>query len=361
MNNTGFDRDAPVVVRFAALGDVVLLTVLLQALCERHGRPVHLLSSGAWTPVLLAHDPAVAELRLVSSRRAPYWLTPTQWHAVAWLRAHRGAVYLCDPDAAAARLVARAVPPERIVRAWDHAPAEPTHWADWWLRIALLDPPAGPHPAVPIRTPAQPRLHVPPAWVDQARLWLAEQGLSGRPVVLIQPGHKKTHKRGRIGTAYHNKHWPAERWAAVARGIAATLPDSAVLICGSPPESGLAQAIVDAAQPTPQDARIVNAAALGLPLPRLVALTAIAHGMVSVDTGPAHVAAAMDCPLVVLYGEMGWQRWLARAPSRRVVPLGPREPTPGARLEDLRAEQVLEAWRGLHDADGRIVRTPPRP
>jgi len=136
------DPDAPVVVRFAALGDVVLLTPLLQALAERHGRPVHLLSSGAWTPQLLTHDPAVGELRLVTSRRAPYWLTPTQWWARRWLEAHRGAVYLCDPDPFAARLVARAgVPDGRVVRAWDHRPAQPIHWVDWWLHIAALDPP----------------------------------------------------------------------------------------------------------------------------------------------------------------------------------------------------------------------------
>ena len=101
------DPDAPLVVRFAALGDVVLLTVLLAALCERHGRPVHLLSSGAWTPVLLGSDPAVGTLRLVTSRRAPYWLTPSQWSARHWLAAHRGPVYLCDPDPYAARLLER--------------------------------------------------------------------------------------------------------------------------------------------------------------------------------------------------------------------------------------------------------------
>jgi heptosyltransferase III len=347
MSTQAIDRDAPVVVRFAALGDVVLLTVLLQALHERHGRRVALLSSGAWTPVLLAHDPAVGAVQMVSSRRAPYWLTPTQWAAVRWLRAHRGPVYLCDPDPAAARLVARAVPPERIVPAWAHRPAGPIHWADWWLRIAALDPPAGPFPDAAIRTPAQPRLHLPPAWLDDTRQWLAAQGLAGRPLVLLQPGHKKTHKRGRVGTAYHDKHWPTPRWAAVAHGVAQALPGAAVLVCGSPPEAGLVQAIVDAARPVPPGACIVNAATLGLPLPRLVALAALAHSMVSVDTGPAHVAAAMDCPLVVLYGAAGWALWLPRAPSGRVVPLGAREPTPGARLEDLQAEQVLAAWRTL--------------
>lgn len=96
---------------------------------------------------------------------------------------------------------------------------------------------------------------------------------------------------------------------------------------------------------------MVNAAALDLSLPRLVGVAALAHSMVSVDTGPAHVAAAMDCPLVVLYGQFGWGRWLPRAPRTTVIPLGPQLPTPGTRVADLSADAVLAAWRRL----------PPRP
>ena len=354
------DPDAPVVIRFAALGDVVLLTVLLDALCQRYGRPVHVLGSGPWTSVLLEGHPAVGELRLLTSRRSPYWLTPSQQSAVAWLRQHRGPVYLCDPDEHAARFLQRAgVPEGRVVRAWRHWPGDAIHWADWWLQIAALDAPAVPGPAapiaapitvgitVPITVPAQPRLQAPVAWHEDTRAWLQAQGLAGHPLVLVQPGHKKTHKRGRLATGGHDKHWPAERWAEVVRGITAGLPGAAVLVCGSPREAGLAQAIVDAAGSPPTGTRVVNAAALDLNLPRLVGVAALAHSMVSVDTGPAHVAAAMDCPLVVLYGQFGWRRWLPRAPRATVIPLGPQLPTPGAKVADLSAAQVLAAWQQL--------------
>jgi heptosyltransferase-2/heptosyltransferase-3 len=40
-----------------------------------------------------------------------------------------------------------------------------------------------------------------------------------------------------------------------------------------------------------------------LPVPRLVALLAHAAGLITVDSGPAHVAAAVGCPLVVLFGK----------------------------------------------------------
>jgi heptosyltransferase-3 len=158
------DPDAPVVVRFAAVGDVVLLTVLLQALAQRYGRPVHVLGSGDWTPVLLGHDPAVSELRLLTSRRSPYWLTPSRWAASRWLRAHRGPIYLCDPDVYAAQVIERAgVPEPQLVRAWQHWPGDGIHWADWWLQIAALDASAAPGPDQPITTPARPRLSA-PAW-----------------------------------------------------------------------------------------------------------------------------------------------------------------------------------------------------
>jgi heptosyltransferase-2/heptosyltransferase-3 len=345
---------APLVVRFAAVGDVVLLTVLLEALWRRYGQRVKVLGSGPWMQQLLAHDEAVAEVRLVTSRRAPHWLLPSRWAADAWLRAHQGPVYLCDPDAYAARIVARAgVPEDRLVRAWAHWPGDGVHWADWWLDVARLDAPACPGPAHMPAVAPRPRLHPDPAWAPQAQAWLREQGLAGHPLVLVQPGHKKTFKRGRIGTSGHDKHWPPERWAAVVRGVLAELPGAAVLVCGSDREAGLTQAIVDAVGAVPAGSRVVNNAALRPTLARLVSLTSLAHSMISVDTGPAHIAGAMDCPLVVLYGAAGWGRWRPRAATAQVVALGPQSPTPGARLMDLHPEAVLAAWRSLHARAGQ--------
>jgi heptosyltransferase-2/heptosyltransferase-3 len=338
------DLDAPLVVRFPALGDTVLLTVLLQALRARYGKPVHVLASGAWTPTLLKPHPAVAHLQTVTSRRAPYWLTPTQWQAVRLLRRHRGPVYLCEADRYAARLVARAVPAHRLVRAWDHWPGDTVHWADWWLQVAQLDAPGIPGPRVDLsHLQAQPSIPLSPEMQADAEAWLKAKGIEGRPLVLVQPGHKKTHKRGRIATSEHEKHWPAERWAAVIGGVLRELPQAVVLVCGSPREHGLAQEIIDAAGGGPS---VLNGAR-DLPLPRLVALAARAHSMVSVDTGPAHVAAAMDCPSVVLFGQFGSTRWKPRAPHSTVIALGPQAPTPGRKVMDLQADEVLAAWRSL--------------
>jgi heptosyltransferase-2/heptosyltransferase-3 len=342
------DPDAPVVIRFPAVGDLVLLTVLLEALWRRYGQPVHLLASGEWTPLLLQDDPAVSEVRLVYSRRAPFWLMPSRWAARTWLRAHRGPIYLCDPDVHAERIVQEAgLPEQRLVRAWKHWPGNEVHWADWWLDVARLDAPAAPGPAHMPAVAPRPRLHVPPQWRAQTDAWLRQHGLADRPLVLLQPGHKKTHKRGRLGTATHDKHWPAERWGALIRAVLAELPGAAALVCGSSRESGLVQAIVAAAGAPPAGTLVVNVAAMQPTLQRVVGLTARAHSMISVDTGPAHIAGAMDCPLVVMYGEAGWQRWKPRSPSGNVQVLGPRALTFGAAVMSLSVDEVLQAWRAL--------------
>lgn len=344
----------PVVVRFGAMGDMVLLTVLLQALAQRFAGPVDLLSSGGWTQPLLGHDPNVRRLHIITSRKRPYWLTPSQWSAVAWLRAHAGPVLLCDADEASARLLQRAgIPQDRILRAWDHRPGGEVHWADWWAQIAQLDPPGlpGPPPAPKDAVSRQPRITIGPDWVDGARPWLHSLGLLGPTLVLMQPGNKKTHRRGKLATAYSDKHWDAAQWGELARGmaqhLAATHRELVIGVCGSEAEAGVAEDVVSAAGALPAGARMLNLARHQLTLPRLAVLASRAHSMVSVDTGPAHLAAALDCPLVVLYGSAGWGNWKPRAPNADVVPLGSRTPDPKARVDALTAEAVLQSWRQL--------------
>ncbi len=331
--------DRPVVVRFAALGDVVLLTVLLEQLARRHGSRIDLLASGGWTRSLLANDPAVGDIQLVTSRKSPYWFTPSQREAVAWLKAHKGPVYLCDPDQYARRLVERAVPRERIVAPWERWPGLDTHWADWWHAVgsdeALL---AG---------RGQPRLHASPAWVADARAWTQTRGIADAPILLIQPGNKKTSKRWSLHRTNNDKYWPVERWAQTIAGALATKPDLRVVVCGSPREADLVNEIVTACA----DPRVL-AAALDLPLPRLIGLASFAHSMISIDTGPAHIAAAMDCPCVVLFGYHGWGRWVPRAPHSDVIALGNRETRDDGNVASIGVAEVLAAWQRLRPRGG---------
>ena len=87
----------PLVVRFGALGDMVILTVLIRHLYARFGQSVDIVSSGSWARPLLEGQPGVGEIFIVGSRKRPYLLSWQQQRLVARLR-ERGpsATWLCD-------------------------------------------------------------------------------------------------------------------------------------------------------------------------------------------------------------------------------------------------------------------------
>ena len=136
-------------------------------------------------------------------------------------------------------------------------------------------------------------------------------------------------------------HWPAEHWAALCREIVARLPHAQIVLCGTPSEAGVLDDIRRAAALSH-----VHIAADDLPVRRLLALLERAHSMVSIDTGPAHAAAAMGCPLVVLYGVASPSNWAPRSGSgSAVVTLV--SPNGSARVADMSSASVADAWRAL--------------
>ena len=352
---------APLIVRFAAFGDIVLLATLIEVLYRRYGRTVDLLSSGAWTRPLLAADPRVNHIQLITSRKSPYPLRPSQWQAVRWLRRRGlGAVYLCDPEPKAQWLVDHAgIGREWVVRAHDHPAATLVHWTDWWLAIGQLTPQALVGRVAPLEARGAdtvPRLYVSNEARADCTKWLAAHGWVGAPLVLLQPGNKRTLKRGRLATLNDAKHWPAERWGEVVQGVLRMEPRAQVLLCGAPAEAGVLDAICQAAQGTAAtrgataEQRVHNLAH-ELPVPRLLALLERAHSMISVDTGPAHAAAALDCPLTVLFASQDQRLWRPRSPAGRVASLGGWAGA-ASRLTDISAGEVLSAWQALGGAGG---------
>ena len=337
----------PLIVRFAAFGDVVLLTPLIAALARRYGEPVDLLSSGAWTPELLAHDPNLHEIKIITSRKTPYWLCPSQWRAARWL-AERGdgPVYLCDPEPQALALLLRSgIPREHIVRAWDDWAGAQTHWVDWWLQVAARTPPAFVASTTQCdlqsdASTAIPRLYV--SETDRANCadWLLAIGLNASPLVLLQPGNKRTLRRGEARIS-DNKYWAPERWAAVVKAVLHDVPDARILLCGALPE----QPPLEEIRVASGDRRVINLAG-ELPIRRLLPLLQAAHSMISIDTGPAHAAAALGCPLVVLFGAMGSTRWRPRSQSSPVVALES-DAGESSKVMDISADQVINAWRSL--------------
>ena len=96
------------------------------------------------------------------------------------------------------------------------------------------------------------------------------------------------------GAAWPNKRWPAERYGALARTLAERQGLRTIVSWG-PGEEALAQAVVHEA----------GGAALLSPKTSIADLVALIHGaalMVSGDTGPTHIAAALGTPIVGIYG-----------------------------------------------------------
>lgn len=162
---------------------------------------------------------------------------------------------------------------------------------------------------------------------------LARAGLQpDQPFAILNPGGNNPAKR-----------WPADRYAQLARHLATT-HDLAVLINGSPAESDLchdiaqrARSVSDGVFPTsPERQRrassdepeastvgIFSLPHLNITLGALKSLCQRAALMVTNDTGPRHIAAAMGTPLVTLFGPTD-PRWTT-IPVRSHADGSPRE------------------------------------
>jgi len=212
---------------------------------------------------------------------------------------------------------------------------------DYWQRFASENPPAAqatPGLDAPV---TDPRLLVPAGEIEELDRWLGERNLLGRQLVLVQAGNKRTMRRGLRRRPSNTKWWPETRWAAVLQGLAQLHPHAAILMLGVPQEHALNEQIIALAG-------IPNALNLAceLPIPRLIALQARASALVSVDTGPAHTAAAVGCPVLVLFGVADPVRIVPRgeaAPVRHLVG----RTADGPSILAISVEQVLDAWQEL--------------
>lgn len=342
----------PLVVRFGAFGDMVLMIPILKLLANRFGKPCDVVASGPWTDPLLQRVAAAGERFFLTSRRAPYWFNRSQRQLVAWLRQRPpGPVYVFEPDEKPLSLLRRAgVSKEWIctLRDFPRQPAE--HILTHSLRLARATPPALANtrfaePSSAAIPDARPTLG------DEDRrdceTWRAQRGISGGPMVLIQPGNKKTMKRGDRRRASNVDYWAEANWAQVIASVRRLLPTSSVVLCGAPSERALAEDIVAL---LPAGVTNVIVATDDLPIPRLLALQAQAHSLISVNTGPAHAAAAMGCPLAVMFTRHAHRAADLYAPVPGTAPVAVIQPdaaSPDPSLVSITPEQVISRWREI--------------
>jgi heptosyltransferase-2/heptosyltransferase-3 len=324
----------PLVVRFGAIGDMILLTALVRGLAAREGRRCDLVVSSGASPKVLAGLDEVGDVFTLPSRRTPYWLAPEQRRLVQWLR-RRGPspTWVVEDMEKVEWLLERGgVGGEWRVSMFDVPRGDLEHAVHHLYRM-LATRPAAAAPASDDHPPRPaPYLAVSDAELADCDAWIASRGWTGRPLVLLQTQSRRRF-RGR---------WPDERWGRVAAAVLARLPESRAVLIGAPAEEAALTALAAAVG----DAR-VEVAATDLPLRRLFALLTRAHSCVSLDTGPAHAAAVLGCPLVVLVGSADPRRNhpVPIASPLRLVTAWPEErwpPTGDAWVASHRPEQVPE-------------------
>jgi lipopolysaccharide heptosyltransferase II len=153
-------------------------------------------------------------------------------------------------------------------------PSPQTHAVDWYLRVLPL-------------------LGVPVHWNFQ---WLPERPafaeavrkrwrMNGSRWVALQPGAR-----------WPNKRWPAEYYAEVLRELAARRPELRFAVLGGEDERVLGQIISQAG-----GARCLDLTGK-LSLPEMVEWLRRSELLVTNDTGPMHVAAALGKPVVAMFG-----------------------------------------------------------
>ena len=331
---------------------MVLLTALIRVLHARFRSPVDIVCSGPWSEPLLRGQPGVGEVWSMRSRKTPYWLSTDQRRIVRHLRARGvGPTWFCDAGDAARPLLVRAgIPEEYIVDVRNHPLLPGEHATEQWRRLAQLTPAAitapreasGSHdgelaavtPGCYLQVSAQQRIDL--------EAWLRARGLSATPLILVQIGNKRTMRRGLRRLAVNNKYWPNERWVEVLRHVRLQYPDHAIVLLGTGPEYALNQEVAALADIV----RLYNAAD-DLPIPRLVALLSRAAGLITVDSGPAHAAAAVGCPLVVLFGKALpslYRPWGTAGADVKVL-CGQLAGEPD--MLGIESRSVIAAWSGL--------------
>ena len=342
----------PFVFRFGRIGDMVMLTAVLRFLHRRYGAPCYVVGMDPWIRDMYLGHPDVEACWHVP-RKAPFALG-LAWPAV--LRALRssapGPVYVLEHHR-------RQVPRIRRLLSWggidprrclyiDEEPGTERLWLDCQLQFAARTPASVRERDYPQPEAAdlwRPHLRVMEDERSEGRAWLAGRGWRGEPVVLVQPGNHRTmgRRRMRHWSDRDDKVWPLENWIGLLEGIHAAHPEARILLRGAGAEASMLERIRAAAS-VPR----VEVAACGLR--RLFALCELAHSMISIDTGPAHAAAALGVPLVVLYGIQSPRVWLPRSGgSSPVLALEAR------RVEQIAPQAVLDLWRSLPCAPAPVA------
>ncbi len=283
------------------IGDIVMATPVLRALRERKPSDRLTVTVRPGLRPVLEGSPFVDEIETASLRGV---LGP--WSDARRLRSLRPDAVLLLPNSFRSGLFARFIGADRRI-------GFRRDRRGWLLNEAITPPPRGaPHPTLDEYvmlaeqafglsiTDRRPELGTTDA--DERAADELLEGLEP-PFILLNPGANRTDKR-----------WPASHFARLADAVQAERRCT-VLLNGSPAEAGLVEEVRSLARSEP-----ISLPERGSTLGGLKAVIRRADLMVSNDTGPRHLAAALGTPCVALFGPTD-RRWtiLPDARERHLV------------------------------------------
>jgi heptosyltransferase-2 len=293
------------------LGDAVLTTPALGAVREAFPSARIVVAARPLVAELFRHHPDVDGI-LVYDKEGMHSGAAGMLRMAAELRRRRfDAALLLQNAFDAALLAFLAGVPERMGYATDGRRllltraipvTEETrrlHHAEYYLR--LVD-------GLGIRLPASPRLRlrVTREETDAMEGRFSSLGIpKGKKVLGINPG-------ATYGSA---KRWFPDRFAAVADALSEEWGTSVVLM-GSATERPLAEDIGAAMRGNP-----VNLAGLTT-VRELMSLLSLCSFLVTNDSGPMHIAAALDVPLAAIFGPTDWRTTSPWTDKARIVRVG---------------------------------------
>lgn len=284
--------------RLERIGDLLMTLPAIDAIRARLPDAELRLVVGSWNAPLAHCLPAVDAVETfdvpwLSRDRPGSTLRAAAAQSAAWRRHDYDLAINFEPDIRSNALVAASGAQRRVGYAsgggagfltdaldYDrtiHSSANAQRLVDDALPAERYPPTADASNAVPFVVPQSAR--------ETADHLLAAHRGDG-PLVGINPG------AGRLV-----KEWPPERFAGVAAALAADDGATVVLLGGDgdrPQADGVRQAL-------PSDAALIDLVSQA-PLVELAAVLARLSVLITGDTGPAHLAAAVDTPVVTIFG-----------------------------------------------------------
>jgi lipopolysaccharide heptosyltransferase I len=278
----------------SSLGDVIQALPVLRSLKQHLPQSQIYWWIDSGLAPLLADDPDLTGIVRFERRR---WAAPQHWgelwRSIRWVR-QQSFDWVIDLQGLArsgvfawlangALTVGLDEPREGARIFYDYIARRPsfhTHAVDWYLRVLPL-----------LGLTASRRFEWLPARPQVAAALRRRWSVNSERWIILQPGAR-----------WLNKRWPVESFAVLARQILQHSPEIRLAILGGPEDAALGVVIADSL-----GGRCLDLTGQ-VSLPEMVEWIRLCQLMVTNDTGPMHVAAALGKPVVALFGPTEPQR-----------------------------------------------------